>query len=164
MMVSALDYGDDWPGFWDKVLTDLHVRHDPGVPQPMTARLGDRSPRPDFAPTWWLPDYQLWGHVLSPYLAGYAVEQVELLHAFAHLSTNGGGGCHDEGGHDVIVFGRPQTEVWRVHMHKGRVYAQPWQPDGVYPAPSCTPTGPDQLDLGSDAGEITEDARIVLAA
>jgi hypothetical protein len=86
-----------------------------------------------YLPDFWLPDLGLWAEVKGTLNDD---ELLRLLDAAAHLSTNGGGGCHDRGeGHDVLVLPsipRPdalaQRRPFRLHMHKGDLTASPWPP------------------------------------
>jgi hypothetical protein len=77
---------------------------------------------------WYLPDF--WLPTLGVYAEVKATltepECVRLLDIAASLSSSDGGGCHDSGGHDLIVLGpvpRRSTVPARLHMHKGCLLA-----------------------------------------
>jgi hypothetical protein len=81
-----------------------------------------------YLPDFYLPTQQMWVEVKGS-LNG--PELVRLLDAAAHLSSAGSGGCHDDGGNDVVVLGQiprgldDRTPV-RLHMHKGDLLATHW--------------------------------------
>lgn len=85
----------------------------------------------NYLPDFWLPELHLWAEVKG-HLEDH--DTARLLSAAAHLSSNGGGGCHDNGGHDVVILGpipRPsigRTQVMPIvlHMHKGSLEATSW--------------------------------------
>lgn len=89
----------------------------------------------NYLPDFWLPRLGLWVEVTGSL---DEVECLRLLDAAASLSSNNGGGCHDAGGHDMLVLGpvpRPTETVgvftsYRVpallHMHKGDLEAYAW--------------------------------------
>jgi hypothetical protein len=104
-----------------------------------------------YLPDFWLPELGLYAEVKA---ALTEPELLRLLDAAASLSTNGGGGCHDNDGHDMLILGDipvPDAEQggagpWVLHMHKGTLVASSWA-DGV-----DTPHGvPLAGDYGGDA-------------
>lgn len=105
-----------------------------------------------YLPDFWLPEQQVWVEVKG------ALDQhstLRLIDAAASLSSNDGGGCHDSGGHDLVVCGRltnsilPGLPTW-LHMHKGDLEA------------TCFFCGPHHWGHGTtvacDTGEIMQDA------
>lgn len=78
-----------------------------------------------YLPDFWLPDLGVWGEVKGDLSDD---EAARLVDAAASLSSNDSGGCHDDGGHDLAVFGH-LTHSWdtgqpiRLHMHKGILLA-----------------------------------------
>ena len=79
-----------------------------------------------YLPDFWLPDLGVWVEVKGA-LTGD--EGLRLLDAAASLSSNDGGGCHDSGGHDLVVLGPISAEPrigWRLHMHKGDLLIERW--------------------------------------
>lgn len=87
-----------------------------------------------YLPDFWLPMEKLHMEVkgsLTP------AECVRLVDAAASLSSNNGGGCHDDGGHDVLIAGRLDATSGtplRMHMHKGDLKISSWNPlsDGAF--------------------------------
>lgn len=83
-----------------------------------------------YLPDFWFPDYGVHGEVKATLTDD---ELLKLLDCAASLSSNDGGGCHDRGGHDVVVFGNipgngdRRTPI-RLHMHKGDLMASAWTP------------------------------------
>lgn len=108
-----------------------------------------------YLPDFWLPELGVWAEVKGSLTD---VEHRQLLSAAASLSSNDGGGCHDAGGHDVLIFGpvpppEPLTRApIRLHMHKGDLQAAPWYFMGC--------AGDDMV--ASDAGQIHKDASWLL--
>ncbi|MCA9554763.1 MAG: bifunctional DNA primase/polymerase [Myxococcales bacterium] len=154
-------------GYWATALARFGIAHEPGTEQVVSDRLhwGGESRPAHFTPTFWLPGLRLWAHVVPPGTADTPAAMWTLLHAVAHLSSDGGSGCHDLGGHDVILLGSPLI-AWRVHMHKGILAALPWPVDSRPDSHLCAlhDRACEYLEVAQDYGEITEDARIVLAA
>lgn len=115
-------------------------------------RLSDwSSERIWYLPDFWLPEHEL--HVEVKATLNHS-ELTRLLDCAASLSSRNGGGCHDNGGHDLLVCGkipRPKSG-WthtptRLHMHKGDLLATQWV---VAPLPiPCLGT-----PLASDNGEV----------
>lgn len=107
------------------------------------------APRAEFPylPDFWLPEQEMWVEVKGSLSDA---EMGRLLNIAAHLSSNGGGGCHDSGGNDLVVLGPipahrvPRAPV-RLHMHKGDIQATPW---GM---------------LSADGGGCPEDSHVILA-
>jgi hypothetical protein len=82
-----------------------------------------------YLPDFWFPDYGVHGEVKATLTDD---ELLKLLDCAASLSSNDGGGCHDNGGHDLVVFGKiPDHGVnrtpTRLHMHKGDLNASAWE-------------------------------------
>lgn len=82
-----------------------------------------------YLPDFFLPELQLWAEVKGSLPDE---ETIRLANAAASLSSNDGGGCRDQGGHDVIVLGlipddRSQRVPVRLHLHKGDLHASPWR-------------------------------------
>ena len=154
-------------GYWATALARFGIAHEPGTEQEVSDRLhwGGESHPARFTPTFWLPGLRLWAHVVPPGTAENPAAMWTLLHAVAHLSSDGGSGCHDLGGHDVILLGSPLI-AWRLHMHKGILTAIPWPVDSRPDSHLCAlhDRACEYLEVAQDYGEITEDARIVLAA
>lgn len=104
-----------------------------------------------YLPDFWLPELGLYAEVKGSLTVP---ETEKLLHAAAYLSTAGGGGCHDGGGHDLVVLGDvPQRRrvqglgavpsTWmplpiRLHMHKGSLYGDPISLAAPERHPRCT--------------------------
>ena len=85
-----------------------------------------------YLPNFFLPGLGLWVEV-----KGELDEKstVRLLNVAASLSSNDGGGCHDNGGHDLVVLGpipKPGSACFpvRLHMHKGDLIASQWNCTG----------------------------------
>lgn len=94
----------------------------------VTWRLRNDEDTFPYLPDFWLPDEGVWVEVKGS-LDAASLDR--LLNAAASLSSNDGGGCHDAGGHDVIVCGpipaeNAGTTPIRLHMHKGDLIASPW--------------------------------------
>lgn len=108
----------------------------------------DRFP---YLPDFWLPVDKMHVEVKGSLTEA---ETVRLLDAAASLSSNDGGGCHDSGGHDVIVCGRLGRFCGiplRLHMHKGDLMAAPWHPTVDLPGDECR--GANGFILASDYGD-----------
>ncbi|SFK92117.1 hypothetical protein SAMN05216275_14138 [Streptosporangium canum] len=113
-----------------------------------------------YLPDFWLPDFNMWGEV-----KGHLSEEAltRLLNVAASLSGNNGGGCHDNGGNDLVVFGNIPSHSengghvpTRLHMHKGDLQWSPWMTDGD--GAFCSPYGKRiAADVGGD--DIYEEAR-----
>jgi len=114
-----------WAVFFDRL--GIRWEYEPQGFQ-VTYRLSLADGTFNYLPDFWLPNYKLWvevkGSLTEP-------EAERLLNAAASLSSNNGGGCHDSGGHDLLVLGSvphlglPST-TWsptRLHMHKGDLVA-----------------------------------------
>ena len=102
-----------------------------------------------YLPDFWFPDFELHGEVKGSL---NNEELLRLLDCAADLSCNGGGGCHDQGGNDVVVFGHipAPTEYrlpTRLHMHKGDLLASPWLGESIEPWQQCGGT-PVARDIG----------------
>lgn len=83
-----------------------------------------------YLPDFFLPDFDLWVEVKGSL---DITEATRLLDAAASLSSNDGGGCHDDGGRDLLVLGPIPPEYGdrlpvRLHMHKGQLQATRWNP------------------------------------
>jgi hypothetical protein len=88
-----------------------------------------------YLPDFWLPELSLWAEVKGSLTDA---ECLRLLDAAAALSSNGGSGCHDSGGNDLVVLGgievRPGARArqyninvpFRLHLHKGILEASKW--------------------------------------
>lgn len=123
----------------------------------LTYELGTFPYLPDF----WLPKEQVWVEVKGDLTPS---ETCRLLEAAASLSSNDGGGCHDLGGHDLVVCGpipRPDEQMntpTKLHLHKGELYASCFLCDGA----SCNTSGLGQwpgqwvgnLTIGRDDGYV----------
>lgn len=88
----------------------------------------DEAPTFRYLPDFWLPELGLHAEVKASLTEA---ELVRLLDAAASLSSANGGGCHDGGGHDMVILGPiPEPEnprsPWRLHMHKGVLSLNPW--------------------------------------
>lgn len=95
----------------------------------------------NYLPDFWLPKAELYCEVKGSLSSD---ELFNLLDAAASLSSNDGSGCHDAGGHDLLLLGQipepkgneMQRFPVRLHMHKGdlRVLAWPIEDgcEGVY--------------------------------
>ena len=108
-----------------------------------------------YLPDFWLPDLGMWAEVKGAFST--TPDFVRFLNAAAALSSNGGGGCHDVGGNDVLFLpGMPRlyasslrlpylslyppisyTDTYAetrftppriLHMHKGSLRAIIWDP------------------------------------
>lgn len=121
----------------------------------VTDRLGicDRDEWP-YLPDFWLPEMGVWAEVKGSL---DNLEMREVLSAAAHLSSNDGGGCHDNGGNDVILLGpvpRPgplANTHFRLHMHKGDLnISAAW-------APGADPHFGNLGTLAYDSGEVSTD-------
>lgn len=119
-----------------------------------------------YLPDFWLPELELWVEVKGAFDTDEAYRK--FLSAAAFLSSNGGGGCHDNGGHDVVILGpipRPERRsAWpiRLHMHKGLLLARGWafglldqDPHDYYVG---NPFRFHYGEMASDSGEIGCDA------
>lgn len=125
-----------WAVFFDQ--SRIKWEYEPqglNVSYRLTRREGTFSYLPDF----WLPDLALWAEVKGSLSED---ELLRLLDTAASLSSNDGGGCHDAGGHDMVVFGPvpqvgrgpfgafgPDRAPWRLHLHKGDLLASSWISD-----------------------------------
>lgn len=94
-----------------------------------TYRLSLASGTFPYLPDFWLPEIGVFAEVKAEL---NELDLVRLCDAAASLSSNNGGGCHDAGGHDLVVLGPiPDPKLphspWRLHMHKGILAADPWQ-------------------------------------
>jgi hypothetical protein len=83
-----------------------------------------------YLPDFWLPDLGIFGEVKGDLDTR---SLTRLLDIAASLSANNGGGCHDNGGNDLVVFGTiPNPTIdgaltpTRLHMHKGDLQWSPW--------------------------------------
>jgi hypothetical protein len=105
-----------------------------------------------YLPDFWLPDIAIHAEVKGSLTQS---ELSRLVHAAASLSSNDGGGCHDAGGHDVVVLGPiPRTAdvvPLRLHMHKGDLLSSPWEIDE--PGTSCPRSSGRYAEIGNDSGE-----------
>lgn len=95
-----------------------------------TARLTLGEKPIPYLPDFWLPKLGIFGEVKGDL---NRQSLTRLLDIAASLSTNNGGGCHDNGGNDLVVFGNvpdPSAEQaltpTRLHMHKGDLEWSPW--------------------------------------
>ncbi len=123
--------------------------------------LGDGVGTFPYLPDFWLPEHRLWAEVKGDLSDA---DLWRLLNAAASLSSNDGGGCHDSGGHDLVVLGpipRPDTPLAPtcLHMHKGDLEASAWQPFGGQ-ADWCPCSG---LPIAGDVGELLAPKREVLS-
>jgi len=93
-------------------------------------------PKIAYLPDFWFPDYGLHGEVKATMTDD---ELLRLLDCAASLSSNDGGGCHDRGGNDLLVFGNIPSVMadgcsprlpTLLHMHKGDLEASGWD-DGT---------------------------------
>lgn len=87
---------------------------------------GDQPTFP-YLPDFWLPDHEVFAEVKGQLAT--EEEFIRLLDAVASLSSDGGGGCQDTGGNDVVLLGpisRPFNAPYGLHMHKGTLTAHPW--------------------------------------
>jgi len=117
-----------WAVFFDTL--NIAWEYEPQGVQ-VSWRLSLREGTFQYLPDFWLPEWKLWVEVKGSLTT---TECVRLLNAAAHLSSNGGGGCHDNGGHDLLILGpvpRPTNDgtEWmpiRLHMHKGLLEPIPW--------------------------------------
>lgn len=106
-----------------------------------------------YLPDFWFPDLGLHGEVKG---ALTHPELTRLLNAAASLSSNNGYGCHDDGGHDLVIFGNipapaENTEghlPTRLHMHKGSLEASGWALSSLHPVSGTTIA----IDSGGDPG------------
>jgi hypothetical protein len=118
-----------WAVFFDRL--DIAWEYEPqGVLVTHRLTLAEESEFP-YLPDFWLPGLGLWVEVKGSLTND---ECLRLLDAAAALSSNNGGGCHDSGGHDIVILGPPSRPSrhgflpWRLHMHKGDLYSAPWLP------------------------------------
>lgn len=99
-----------------------------------------------YLPDFWIPDIKMWAEVKATLTDQ---ECRRLLDAAASLSSNDGGGCHDAGGHDLIVLGALDPGYCYpivLHMHKGDLTASPW--------PISDPHSKDAVTVASDAPDL----------
>lgn len=91
--------------------------------------LGDETI--NYLPDFWLPEHNLFAEVKGELPDEASL--IRLANVAASLSSGGGGGCHDQGGHDVVLLGPipeiPVRAPWVLHMHKGSLQMSPW--DGI---------------------------------
>ncbi len=103
-----------------------------------------------YLPDFWLPQQEIHAEVKGSLTED---ELVRLVDAAASLSSNNGGGCHDSGGHDLIVLGPiPRDGIvspFRLHMHKGDLFASEW--NSQESGGSC-PGGSREMIFASDYG------------
>ncbi|GAA1022089.1 hypothetical protein Aple_064580 [Acrocarpospora pleiomorpha] len=110
-----------------------------------------------YLPDFWLPEYGMFGEVKGQL---DTESLTRLLDVAASLSTNDGGGCHDSGGNDIVVFGRipeqgQDLSPTRLHMHKGDLQWSAWM---FEPGAGCDYGG---VRIAADVGgdDIYEEAR-----
>lgn len=134
----------------------------------VSSECGCAPPR-RYLPDFWLPEQQLWVEVKGA-LTQSELEQ--LLNNAASLSSNDGGGCHDSGGHDLLLLGPiPRPLTGRVpallHMHKGYLAAVPWTNWRGAPNFRCAlaqaPGLSGIVDVACDSGEYFEAAKHLLS-
>lgn len=114
--------------------------------------LGLPSPPWGYLPDFWFPDFGLWGEVKGEFDNDFLERR--FLSAAADLSD---GSCRgNESAHDVVLFGPLSNFVlnpvlpFRLHMHKGFLYAMPW--DFSRPR-TCSA----DFVLAYDGGQVLED-------
>lgn len=122
---------------------------------------GDETTR-RYLPDFWFPELELWGEVKGILTA--AADCHRFLNTAASISSNDGGGCHDSGGNDIVLFGpvpRPDSQIGsvqaRFHMHKGDLWATPWvltAPELSDPHEMYTRIGGSLV--GTDQGKLTD--------
>lgn len=119
---------------WARAFNELEIEYEY---QPEQVLVRDRllttegadNPKRLHSPTFWLPQFSLWGEVRR----SFTKESLrEFLGTAAWLSSNGGGGCHDSGGNDVVLFGpippaiSEQALPVLLHFHKGDLHGYAW--------------------------------------
>lgn len=148
-----------WAVFFDHLGIAWEYERQGYLCKPRLTNPWDEAGEFPYLPDFWFPEFSIHGEVKGSLTHP---ELTRLLDTAASLSSGNGAGCHDSGGHDMVVFGNiPRAHEdavrrlpTRLHMHKGDLLASGWNPvSDPVPGSACPWQGdPVAADYGDDPG------------